>query len=217
MQAIEWQERSTFYRWRCLTSVFLISWSLFAQPFIWIFGYIYLFLYPLVLFAFGQPLQNASIYSGFFLCFAYTIYWAWDFKRPFTGGTYNLWFRQARVFKWAAEYFPMRLVPSLELRKWAGASNDADSRVDLPKDVNYLVGYHPHGPLAVGATSSFGNDSLGFSRIFPGIKPYMSTINALHYIPIHRDYVKLGGRFISENVALFSVNHFSSNKCLKRD
>ncbi len=113
-------------------------------------------------------------------------------------------FRQARIFKWSSQYSPMRLVASEELRRWAGVSNEA-SEIELPKDVNYLLGYHPHGPLATGGAAAYGNDSLGFSKLFPGIKPYLATVNLLHYIPFHRDYVLYGGKSIAREIRIEQI------------
>ncbi len=190
---MDWYERSVFYRIRARCGAFFLLWSFLIQPSIFAITYVYLFVYPLALMTLGHPITVAPCYIVFIFWLVYTIYWIWDFQTPFKGGRYNLRFRRFWLFKWLADYFPAQLVASDELRQWADAAQDAES-VQLPRDVNYLVGYHPHGPIAVGGAISFGNDCLRFSKLFPGIKPYMATLNLLHHIPIYRDYISLGGK-----------------------
>ena len=59
-----------------------------------------------------------------------------------------------RLWKQAADYFPQRLVKT----------------ADLPADRNYLIGYHPHGVISLGAGAAFGTDGLDAHVLFPGIK-----------------------------------------------
>ncbi|CAH8450825.1 unnamed protein product [Schistosoma turkestanicum] len=57
----------------------------------------------------------------------------------------------------------------------------------LPTDVNYLVGFHPHGILATGAFINFATEATGFSKIFPSFKPFLAILKAHFIAPVYRD------------------------------
>ena len=48
---------------------------------------------------------------------------------------------------------------------------------------NYLFGSHPHGLLSYGAVAAFGTEGTNFSKIFPGLKPTLCTLQIFHQIP----------------------------------
>lgn len=80
---------------------------------------------------------------------------------------------------------PLILVPSLvQLVKTA----------ELDPRQNYLVGFHPHGVLAVGAFINFGTEATGFSTIFPGITPHLMMLSLWFRVPFLRDYLMSGGK-----------------------
>uniref|UniRef100_H3AGL5 Diacylglycerol O-acyltransferase 2 n=1 Tax=Latimeria chalumnae TaxID=7897 RepID=H3AGL5_LATCH len=58
---------------------------------------------------------------------------------------------------------------------------------------NYIFGYHPHGIMCFGAFCHFGTEGTGFSRKFPGIRPYLATLAGNFKMPILRDYLMSGG------------------------
>ncbi|KNE61520.1 hypothetical protein, variant [Allomyces macrogynus ATCC 38327] len=126
-------------------------------------------------------LPGSFILSFFFLYLSYTRWlffaylawiWFWD-KAPETGGRVSDFVRHMTFWKWMARYFPM------EIRK--------DAELDPSR--NYLVGYHPHGAVAIGAWVNFGTEATGFSDIFPGIKLNLLTLLSNFNIPIFRDIV----------------------------
>lgn len=108
-----------------------------------------------------------------------------------------MWVKKLPFWKWMAQYFPVRLVTSKELQKWAREQGqgvgEKGAVIHLPTSVNYLLGYHPHGPLAVGMLMSCGVDSLNFFKVFPGIKPHMATLNVHYKVPFYRECAMLAG------------------------
>ncbi|KAG8689680.1 diacylglycerol O-acyltransferase 1, partial [Ceratobasidium sp. 395] len=98
--------------------------------------------------------------------------WAFVFdESPAKGGRPSQWFRQSRVWKYFAEYYPARIVKETE----------------LPPDRPYLFGYHPHGIIGMGAFATFATESTGFSRHFPGINPHLLTLTSNFHVPFYRD------------------------------
>ncbi|MEE6516930.1 hypothetical protein FKM82_026801 [Ascaphus truei] len=79
---------------------------------------------------------------------------------------------------------------------------------DLDPQQNYIMGYHPHGIMSIGAFCNFGTDSTGFSRMFPGIKPHLTTLTGNFKLPLYRDYLMAAG--------MCSVNHSSIDYLLSR-
>lgn len=65
---------------------------------------------------------------------------------------------------------------------------------ELDPRQNYLVGFHPHGVLAVGAFINFGTEATGFSTIFPGITPHLMTLSLWFRVPFLRDYLMSAGK-----------------------
>lgn len=65
---------------------------------------------------------------------------------------------------------------------------------ELDPRQNYLVGFHPHGVLAVGAFINFGTEATGFSTIFPGITPHLMMLSLWFRVPFLRDYLMSGGK-----------------------
>lgn len=194
-----WYDHSIFYRFRARGSIFLFGCTILILPFLCVVAYAALFLYPLCQMTFGRPIPDTYSCVCFVVILVYTIHWIFDSDTPFRGGRSYTWFRRIPTWRWVSEYFPARLVASDEMRHWAAnrktegeAGSDWDV-VHLPTDANYLVGYHPHGPLALGGLMSFGCDCLRLSEIFPGIKPHMASLNLHYNIPFYRDYAMLGG------------------------
>ncbi|NXL93025.1 MOGT2 acyltransferase, partial [Alectura lathami] len=64
---------------------------------------------------------------------------------------------------------------------------------ELDPRQNYLMGFHPHGVLAVGAFLNFCTEASGFSTIFPGITPYLMMLSLWFRVPFFRDYLMSGG------------------------
>ncbi|KAI1315796.1 diacylglycerol O-acyltransferase 1 [Mortierella claussenii] len=64
---------------------------------------------------------------------------------------------------------------------------------DLDPSKNYIFGYHPHGIISMGAFCTFGTEGLFFSKRFPGITPWLLTLQANFQIPFYRDYIMAHG------------------------
>lgn len=146
---------------------------------------------------FGHPITDVYSRICFLLIFIYTIYWIHDVDTPRRGGRRSSWLRGLPLWRWMSQYFPAHLVISEELREWSResgqeVSEDGES-IHLPTNVNYLLGYHPHGPFVIGALMAYGSEALNFSKIFPGIKPYMTSLNVFYNVPFYRDYVMTCG------------------------
>ena len=78
------------------------------------------------------------------------------------------WCRKSPLWKYYANYFPVKLVKTAELD---------------PNKGNYLLGSHPHGIISVGAVASIGTDGAGWSKIFPNLIPYLLTLRLFHILP----------------------------------
>ncbi|KAH8851407.1 2-acylglycerol O-acyltransferase 2-A isoform 2 [Schistosoma japonicum] len=57
----------------------------------------------------------------------------------------------------------------------------------FPANNNYLVGYHPHGILGIGAVINFLTEANQFSEKFPGITPWLTTLEINFKAPFIRD------------------------------
>ncbi|KAH9983907.1 DAGAT-domain-containing protein [Russula compacta] len=104
------------------------------------------------------------------------IIWVQIDQAPERGGRMSPWFRTMRFWKFFAEYYPASY----------------KKECDLPADRPYLFGYHPHG-MTLGAMCNFANDSTGFSRGFPGVRPHLLTLNSNFMIPFYREVLLLMG------------------------
>ncbi|VDD79245.1 unnamed protein product [Mesocestoides corti] len=200
-EVVGWYDHSVLYRFRARFAVFLFGCSIVILPFVCFGAYVSLFLYPLFQMTFGQPIADMYSCFCFLVILIYTVYWIWDIDTPYRGGRRIKWLRNLPLWKWVADYFAARLIVSEELCTWAKENGyevgENLELVKLPTSVNYLVGYHPHGPLAIGALMAYGSDSLNFSKVFPGIKPHMATLNGHYDVPFYRDYALFGGALVT--------------------
>ena len=81
--------------------------------------------------------------------------------------------RQLSWFKRASDYFPCRLVKT----------------VDLEATRNYLFCAHPHGIASYGIGLSFGSEALNFSTTFPGLRTRLMTLSLFFKLPIMREHL----------------------------
>ena len=70
--------------------------------------------------------------------------------------------RNWRIWKYYADYFPMKLIKTAELD---------------PKK-NYILGISPHGVMSFSAFCNFATEGTHFSEKFPGITTHLLTLNA---------------------------------------
>lgn len=94
-------------------------------------------------------------------------------KAPESGGRRFESSRHWTIWKYFAAYFPVKLIKEQELD---------------PKK-NYVMGYHPHGIISMGAFANFATEATGFSKMFPGIIPSLLTLTSNFRIPFYRDLI----------------------------
>ncbi|KAJ8403815.1 hypothetical protein AAFF_G00346830 [Aldrovandia affinis] len=125
----------------------------------------------------GPGCTVALIYlfsTSFWLVAAvYTAWFIYDWNTPQQVGRRSLWIRNWTVWTYFRDYFPIRLVKTQHL---------CPSR-------NYIFGYHPHGIFCIGAFCNFATDVNGFLKLFPGIRPFVTTLAGNFQMPIVRDYL----------------------------
>jgi len=131
-----------------------------------------------------------TVYTLYYL-FRYTSFWPitvayltwlwWDRDTMQRGGRKGWtvkWARNWRIWKWYADYFPIKLVKTAE----------------LDPSRSYLLGSHPHGVLCSGAVSAFATEGCGWSETFPGLESHLLTLMIQFLVPGHRELVYwLGG------------------------
>ncbi|NWH61908.1 DGAT2 acyltransferase, partial [Geococcyx californianus] len=108
------------------------------------------------------------------------LYLAWiifDWDTPEKGGRRLPCLRRWSVWRHFRDYFPVKLVKTH----------------DLSPSHNYIIGSHPHGILCVGAFCNFITGSTGFKEMFPGIRPFLTTLAGNFRLPIFREYLMSGG------------------------
>ncbi|VDL92124.1 unnamed protein product [Schistocephalus solidus] len=180
-------------RRRSACAMLAFAYSALIQPWLLLCILPFLLLYPPISWCTPQPLSATWSLLSISTGLLYYLYWTADVDAPFRGGHQRTWMRRLPLWRWVAEYFPMKLIPSAELKAWTKATEDGAVATTLPSSVNYLVGYHPHGPIAIGALIGFATDALDFPKIFPGIKSFLATLNIHFGVPFHRDFVLSGG------------------------
>jgi len=85
-------------------------------------------------------------------------------------------------FRLMPEYFPMKLIKT----------------VDLPPDRNYMMLYHPHGVICMGANCALSTNCCDFEDVFPGIHRSGVTLKMTFCAPFYRDWLLMMG-FIAPN------------------
>ncbi|VDP70586.1 unnamed protein product [Echinostoma caproni] len=171
------------------------------------------------------------------ICFlAYQIHWILDRKSEERGSHPKPWVRKLVIWGYLRRYFPINMILSDEIRlqqqqpKQNQQTDDTLQEITcnpilFPADQNYLVGYHPHGIFGVGAFVNFGTEATGFSRKFPQLTPWLTTLEINFKAPIHRDLLQ---SFSASYEPLVKCTHIVSatyagisylldpNKCGKR-
>uniref|UniRef100_A0AC35U1M6 Acyltransferase n=1 Tax=Rhabditophanes sp. KR3021 TaxID=114890 RepID=A0AC35U1M6_9BILA len=114
------------------------------------------------------------------------IYCAWwlifDLNVPKRGSRPWKWFRNLWIWRYMANYFPVKVIKTAE----------------LPSDKNYIVGCHPHGILSISHFCNFGTNATRFEEIFPGIKPQLVTLSGQFMLPFRRELVIWAGGISSD-------------------
>uniref|UniRef100_H2ZXY3 Acyltransferase n=1 Tax=Latimeria chalumnae TaxID=7897 RepID=H2ZXY3_LATCH len=131
--------------------------------------------------------------SYWYLAILYAGWLFLDRDTPVRGGRRSAWVRNWTVWKHFRDYFPITLVKT----------------VDLDPNQNYLFGFHPHGVLVAGGFGNFCTEATGFSKLFPGITPYLLLLPFWFRVPFFREYAMSGGLVSSDKA---SGNHILSQK-----
>ncbi|KAK0402772.1 hypothetical protein QR680_016521 [Steinernema hermaphroditum] len=143
-----------------------------------------------------------SLVLPFYLIFCTSFWWlvalyvAWfiyDYETPFKGSRRASWYRNLPLWTRFANFFPLKTVKTAE----------------LSPEHNYIVGSHPHGILSLGLFGSFATEGTGFSATFPGITPYLATINLNFWIPLRRELIMASGVISASKE---SISHVLSDK-----
>lgn len=135
--------------------------------------------------------------SLYWIPLCYLVYYLYDRKTSVRGGRRWQWIREWPVWKYFQQYFPITLIKTVELD---------------PKK-NYIMGFHPHGILSVSAFCHFATEGSGWSRIFPGITPYLLVLPGHFQFPVYRDYFMAGGAVeaSSESMKFLLTKHGTGN------
>ncbi|VDL77326.1 unnamed protein product [Nippostrongylus brasiliensis] len=92
----------------------------------------------------------------------YFLWYLYDRKSPQTGGYRRITSQYWRFNKWYVDYFPLKLHKTAE----------------LPADRNYIIGYHPHGILALGVYGNFCTEANDKKGLFPGLRFQVCTLSS---------------------------------------
>ncbi|KAF7262729.1 hypothetical protein EG68_00012 [Paragonimus skrjabini miyazakii] len=139
-----------------------------------------------------------TVYTTILLLFvtSYLYYWHFDAGAEDRGSHPWRRIRYWGLWNRMANYFPVNLVLSEELLNSDhivcvshGQNLQNSSFGGLPKNMNYLVGYHPHGVFSTGAFVNFMTEATGFSIAFPGLTPWLAVLKAHFKSPFYRDYL----------------------------
>ncbi|XP_066106309.1 acyl-CoA wax alcohol acyltransferase 2 [Saccopteryx bilineata] len=107
-----------------------------------------------------------------------TLIWlAFDWKTPERGGRRFTCVRRWCLWKQYCDYFPLKLLKTH----------------DISPSHNYILVCHPHGVMSHSWFGNFATEASGFSKIFPGLTPYVLTVGAFFWVPFFRDYVMSTG------------------------
>ncbi|KAK6167295.1 hypothetical protein SNE40_021360 [Patella caerulea] len=113
----------------------------------------------------------------YYLPLAYFAYYLYDRETPARGGRGHQLMRHLKIWKYYANFFPLKLIKTVELD---------------PKK-NYIFGCHPHGILCYSHFGNFCTEGSGFSELFPGLTSYLTVLSGQFMFPIFRDCFMLTG------------------------
>jgi len=136
--------------------------------------------YAFLFFGFGMLLSFIYIFlftSYWYIPLAYSLWYYMDHQVSEQGGRRSNWVRHWTLFEHAARYFPLELHKTEELHPGK----------------NYIFACHPHGVMSQSHFHNFATEGTGFSKKFPGIKPYLCVLAGQFMFPIFRDYFLLTG------------------------
>ncbi len=77
------------------------------------------------------------------------------------------WARTWRIWRHFRNYFPARIIKT----------------ADLDPNKSYVIGYHPHGIIAIGCFLAFGTTACSVGKIFAGITWKIATLPVQFLLP----------------------------------
>lgn len=101
-------------------------------------------------------------YQFYWIPLVFVVWFYLDSGVKNKGGRCIGWFRRSSIWTYYANYFPSKLIKT----------------VDLPPTTNYLFCAHPHGIIPHGIIVNFATEGAGYAQIFPGLVPHVLTLNA---------------------------------------
>ncbi|KAA3673577.1 2-acylglycerol O-acyltransferase 2 [Paragonimus westermani] len=130
----------------------------------------------------------------------YTWFWRRDQGIEECGSHPRKFMRKLGLWKLLRDYFPINLILCDDIvarQDLTGTDKSTSQGVQkitcnpslFPISKNYLVGYHPHGIFGVGAFVNFATESNGFSEKFPGLTPWLTTLEVNFKAPFQRDFL----------------------------
>lgn len=108
----------------------------------------------------------------YWLALLYAVWYVYDRSTPKRGGRSSRWVRGWWLWRYVRDYFPARLIKTAEL--------------DPAR--NYILGYHPHGIMCLGAFSNFVPTTDDGSVLSPGIRTCALSLNLNFMFPFHREF-----------------------------
>ena len=126
----------------------------------------------------------------------YGTFVAWDRDISSNGGRRVNIIRNASLWNYYCDYFPIQLVKT----------------ADLDSKKNYIFGYHPHGIMAGGAFGHFATNGSGFDKMFPGFKPYLLVMKSKNFHSGCYDHIMVGASLLPQlpctiPISLLCVSH----------
>lgn len=109
----------------------------------------------------------------YYIPLLYATWFLFDHEICHRGGRKSNWVRKWKIWRYFRDYFPIQMVKT----------------ADLDPEKNYIMGYHPHGIVCAGAFCNFATEANDFSRVFPGIKPHLLTLEGQFWFPFHRELI----------------------------
>ena len=107
------------------------------------------------------------------LVLAYGV-WMWCFDTArLSGERSSRSVRGWRVWRLLAAYFPASL----------------HATAPLPPDATYVLGYHPHGVVSLGAFVGVGTNGVGLDDAFPGLNFHLCTLAVNFKMPFIRELI----------------------------
>lgn len=114
------------------------------------------------------------LYTNFYwLPLLYMAWYVYDFKTPKRGGRQSHWVRSWRIWSYVRDYYPVKLVKTAE----------------LDPGRNYIMGYHPHGIMCMGALCNFVSEANDCGGLYPGIRMCSLTLNVNFALPVFREFL----------------------------